>query len=163
MKKCSFTEHKEISAILFCQNCKIYICNKCEKIHSGWFKNHFLCYLDKDIKEIFTGFCKEENHSDELDYFCKNHNKLCCAKCITKLKSKENGQHTDCDIHFIKDIKNEKKNKLKENIKCLEDMSNTLQHSINELKKIFETINKNKEELKIKIQKCFTKIKKCYK
>ena len=40
----------------------------------------------------------------------------------------------DCDIWFIKDIENEKINKLKDNIKCLEDMSNNLEHKINELK-----------------------------
>ena len=71
MKKCSFTENKEISVVLFYQDCKIYICNKCEKIHSGWFKNHFILNLDKDIKEIFTGFCNEENNSYELDFFSK--------------------------------------------------------------------------------------------
>ena len=29
-KKCSLEEHKEIDAILYCQDCKIYICKKCE-------------------------------------------------------------------------------------------------------------------------------------
>ena len=40
-----------------------------------------------------------------------------------KLKGKENGQHSDCDICFIEDIEKEKRNKLKDNIKCLEDIS----------------------------------------
>ena len=52
-----------------------------------------------------------------------------------------------------------KKNKLKQNIKCLEDLSNTLEQSINELKKIFDKINENKEELKNNIQNIFTKIR----
>ena len=38
-------------------------------------------------------------------------------------------------------------------------MSNTLQDSINKLKTIFEKINNNKEELKLKIQKIFTKLR----
>ena len=60
-KKCSFKSHQEINAILFCQNCKyIYICNKCEKIHSEWFSNHNIYNLDKDPSEIFTGFCTEK-------------------------------------------------------------------------------------------------------
>ena len=92
-------------------------------------------------------------------YFCKNHNKLCCASCITKIKDEQNGQHTDCDVCIIKDIENEKKNKLKENIKCLENLSKSLEESINKLKNIFEKINKNKEDIKLKIQKIFTTIR----
>ena len=45
-----------------------------------------------------------------------------------------------------------KKNKLSENIKYLEELSNSLQQTINELKNIFEKINENKKELKLKIQ-----------
>ena len=95
-KKCSLKEHIEIEAISYCQICSIYMCNKCEKIHSGLCQNHNPFNLDKDSKEIFTGYCKIENHQVELDYFCKNHNILCCAKCIIKIESKGKGQHKDC-------------------------------------------------------------------
>ena len=104
-KKCSLTKHSEIDAIYFCQECKVNFCNKCENYHSEIFENHHLFKLDKNNKEIFTGFCKEENHFDKLSYFCKTHNQLCCAACISKIKGKGNGQHTDCDIVFIEDIK----------------------------------------------------------
>ena len=56
-------------------------------------------------------------------------------------------------------LKKKKKNKLKENMKTLEDLSLNLKETINELKIIFEKIENNKEELKIKIQKIFTKIR----
>ena len=74
-----------------------------------------------------------------FEYFCKTHNQLCCAACIPKIKNKKNGQHTDCEIYLIEDIKDKKKNKLNENIKCLEDLSNILENTINELihKQIF--------------------------
>ena len=49
--------------------------------------------------------------------------------------------------------------KLKENIKCLEDLSIIFEESINEVKKVFEKINKDKEELKMNIQKIFTKLR----
>ena len=45
------------------------------------------------------------------------------------------------------------------NIKSLESLFNKLELSINELKKLFKRINENKEELKLKIQKLFTKIR----
>ena len=150
LKKCSLIEHKESNAILFCYDCKIFMCNKCEKHHSELFRNHQQFKLDKDITEIFTGYCNEENHSDELTYFCKTHNKLCCAKCITKIKGEKNGQHTDCDICFVKDIENDKKNKLNKNIKILEELSINLEQTINDIKKLFTKMNENQEKIKEK-------------
>jgi len=161
MEKCSSMNHKEIDALSFCGECKIYMCNKCDKFHSEMFQNHNSIKLEKgkDITELFTGFCKEKSHRDELKYFCKTHNELCCAECIAKIKGEENGQHSDCDVCFIKDIENEKRNKLKENIKCLEDISINLEQKIKELKPIYAKINESKEELKINIQKIFTKLR----
>ena len=158
-KKCSLKEHKEIDAIYFCQECKIYICNKCDQFHSNWYKEHHKFNLNKDLMDIFTGFCQEKNHSVELRYFCKTHNKLCCAECITKIKDNENGQHSDCDICIIQDIEKIKKNKLSENIIYLQNLSQSINESLSEFKIIFEKINENKEELNLKIQKIFTKLR----
>ena len=159
MKKCSFRTHNEIDAINYCLECKVFMCNKCEKFHSDLCQNHHSYSIDKDINEIFTGFCKEENHLNKLDYYCKNHNKLCCAACISKIVGKGNGQHKDCEICFIEDIKENKKSNLKENIKYLNELSNILESSINELKLIFQKINDNKEKIKQNIQNVFTKIR----
>ena len=60
---------------------------------------------------------------------------------------------------FNKKIKNEKKKKLSENIKHLENLSVTIEQSINELKQLFKKINKDKENIKLIIQKIFTKIR----
>ena len=156
--KCSFKNHKEINAINYCQECKIYMCNKCINQHDGLFDNHHQYNLDKDIKEIFTGFCKEDNHYD-LKYFCRNHNVLCCTACLCKIKNEGNGQHVDCEVCCIKDIKDEMKNKLKKNIKFLEELSYNLKESINEFKIKIEKINEKKEQIKLKIQKIFTKFR----
>ena len=158
-KKCSLTEHGEIDAISFCNECKIYMCNKCEKVHSGLLKHHFVYSLDKNMTNIFTGTCKVKNHSMKLEYFCKDHNQLCCAACIAKIRCKGNGKHKNCKIFYINKIKKNKKNLLNENVKYLEDLSLTLEESINELKKLFETINENKDKLKLKIQQIFTRIR----
>ena len=69
------------------------------------------------------------------------------------------GQHNDCNVCYYEDIINEKKENLKNNIKILEDLSNSLQSSIDELKIIVEKISKNKEEIKLNIQRAFTKIR----
>ena len=144
--KCSLKKHEENGAIIYCQECKIYMCNKCNKSHSDLFENHHQYVLEKDIKEIFTGFCKEKNHYDDLEYYCKTHNLL----SYIKIKNA---------VCLIEDIKEVKKEKLNENFKSLEDLSNNIQQSIDKLKKIFEKINLDKEEIKLTIQKVFSQLR----
>ena len=110
--KCFTEEHKEIDAISFCPQCRVYMCNKCDNTHSSFLKNHHSYKLNKE-EELFTGYCKEKNNPIKLEFFCKNHNELCCAACIAKLKEKGAGQHKDCDMCNIENIKEETKNKLK--------------------------------------------------
>lgn len=115
--KCSFEDHKEIDATKYCPICNIYLCNKCEKFHSGMHKNHQTFQLDKNIDELFTGFCTDKNHIKELNFFCKDHNELCCACCITKIKERGYGMHSDCNVCDINNICEEKKKNLANNIK----------------------------------------------
>jgi len=65
----------------------------------------------------------------------------------------------NCDIYDIEDILYEKKNNLKKNIKSLEELSKTLQSSIDELEIIIKNISENKEEIILNIQKTFTKLR----
>ena len=155
-QKCSNEEHKE--AILYCQQCKIFMCNKCLNNHKELFKNHQLNNLDKN-NDIFIDLCKKPGNEKKMEFFCKGHNELCCVCCISKLDNKGYGQHKDCDVCQIENIKEEKKNKLNENIKNLQDLTNSLINNIDELKLMFEKINKNKEELKLYVQKIFTKLR----
>ena len=160
MKKCSLIKHSEINAITYCYECKRYLCNKCLGHHSELFENqHHLINIDKNENDILLDICQIDNHYIKYDYFCKDHNQLCCSCCITKIKNEKDGQHSDCNICLLKDIKDEKINKLKNNIKFLEDLSKNLDNSIKELNDIYEKINKNKEEIKLKIQNIFTKIR----
>ena len=55
--KCSSSNHKENEAILFCQDCKIYLCKKCEVHHSELFQNHFQINVKiaKEDNKLFTG------------------------------------------------------------------------------------------------------------
>ena len=69
------------------------------------------------------------------------------------------GQHKDCEVCIIEKIKEEKKNKLKENIKNLEDLQNKFNESMESLKRIFENIEKDKDNFKLEIQNIFTKMR----
>ena len=156
---CSSKKHKELNAVSFCQECSINMCNKCQNHHSELFENHHIYNIDKNINEIFTGFCKDKNHNKELKYFCKDHNKLCCAVCLCKIADEGNGYHNNCEVCSIKDIEKEKRNKLKDNLKWLEEISTNLGQSINLMKDFGEKLNEQKEKLKLNVQNIFTKIR----
>lgn len=158
--KCSSNKHKDTNAISYCINCKLYLCNKCQKMHSEFYEEHNLINLDKDLNNFFIDECNKENHDKiKLKFFCKKHNILCCAYCVSKINKFGFGEHYNCDFAHINEIKEEKRNKLKENIKTLQELSKNIDNIINELKNINENINKDKDELKINIQKLFTKLK----
>ena len=158
-QKCSSKKHEELDAITFCEQCKIFMCNKCLNFHKELFEYHQQYNIDKNNNELFIDICKKNGHEKKLEFFCKMHNELCCVGCISKLNEKGYGQHKDCDVCSIENIKEEKKKILNENIKYLQDLSNNLENAINELKDIFENNNKRKDELKLYVQKVFTKIR----
>ena len=159
-RKCSNKKHSELNAVNYCNICNLYLCNKCSNMHLELLNTHKVYNLAKNNnQEIFTGLCQEGNHKESLMFYCKNHNKLCCAACLSKMEVNGYGQHFNCEVCLIKYIKDEKKNKLKENIKYLEDSSKNIIESVNKLKEIYEKINKSKEEIKLKISKIFTKIR----
>lgn len=75
------------------------MCSKCNFYHSELFKNHHI-NENKNLENKFTGLCLEKNHLNELKYYCKNHNQLCCISCISKIKDNDIGQHKDCEIPY---------------------------------------------------------------
>ena len=111
------------------------------------------------LKSFKYFICKEPNHGNKLEFFCKNHNTLCCVSCTSKIGKKGLGLHKDCDVCFLEDIKEEKKEKFKSNTKYLEEISNTLKESIDNLIKTNEKIAKDREDIHLKIEKTFSKIR----
>ena len=157
-QKCSLIDHKDINATNYCTKCSIYMWNKCIKFHSKIFKNHEIINLKKENNK-FIDICKEENHQNKLEFYCKTHNILCCVACVSKIKKSKYGQHSNCEVFSIEDIQEDKKTNLKKNIDYLDSLFNSLDYSIKELRQIFENINNNREKVKFKIQKIFIKIR----
>ena len=108
-------------------------------------ETHHLNNFHKINQDIFIELCKEQNHKDELEFYWKNHNKLCCAAYLSKIKGKGNGQHFEYNVCLIKEIEEEKKNKFKENINYLGESSKKMEESVQKLKEIFKEINKCKD------------------
>ena len=55
------------------------MCLKWETIYSSLCIKHNVFKLGKDLKDIFTGYYKIENHNNKLQYFCRDNNQLCCT------------------------------------------------------------------------------------
>ena len=159
-KKCSNKKHSEINAISYCIECNSYLCNKCSNFHSELFDGHHINNINKKEQNIFSGLCTEPKHKMQLEFYCINHNKLCCAACLSKIKGGGHGQHFNCEVCSLEEIEHEKKNKLKNNIKYLEESSLNIEESIKKLKEIYKQVNKSKVEITLKISSVFTKIRK---
>ena len=74
IKKCSLKKHTEVDAISYCQECKIYLCNKCLNHHKELFDKHNINNLNNDLNEIFIDACKQ--HNFKLEFYCESHNIL---------------------------------------------------------------------------------------
>ena len=122
-------------------------------------KNKKIEELNEDKKEKFTGFCEEKSHMCELEYFCKTHNKLCCVACISKLTNEYNGHHNNCDFCNIKNIEEEKKDIIKQNLINLNNLSKKYDKSTYNLKNQSEIFNNMKEKIILTIKNVFNKLK----
>ena len=91
-KKCFTEEHKDINAISFCPECRIYMCNKCENLHSPLFKKH----NPNKLKDIFD---KIEKDKEDL--------KLKVQNIFTKIRNALN----DREIQLLLEIDNIYNNK----------------------------------------------------
>ena len=64
-KYCSSLEHENTNAISFCPKCGIYLCKKCEIIHSKLLITHVIVNFDNNLDDNFTGFCIEKEHQNK--------------------------------------------------------------------------------------------------
>jgi len=101
-------------------------------------------------ENFFKGICQEPNHSKKLEYFCRTHNILCCSVCVSEIKNYEKGLHSKCNFCKIEEVKDEKKNKLKENIKYLNEINKSISENVAKLNEIYDKIIYTKESLKLK-------------
>ena len=156
VKRCSTKSHWNKRAMKFCFTCNKYFCEICAVSHNKCDRKHELYSIESDFNLSFTGGCKEGNHPNKLEYFCKTHNNLCCAACLCKIREKGDGQHTECNACHISEIKEDKKIKLKNNIKLLKELTQNVKKMLKEVKKIYERTKPKIEDVKLNIKNIFT-------
>ena len=96
----------------------------------------------------------KKGDNKEITSFCKTHNILCSID-----STKESGNHYNCEVCDISEIKDSKLNDLKKNLNIIEDFVNSLGNSMDDLKKMIEENISDKEKLMKEIQEFFTKIR----
>ncbi|KAL3860260.1 hypothetical protein ACJMK2_010407 [Sinanodonta woodiana] len=99
-RRCDPCWSKELhsTAKTFCKECGELLCEECKKYHKMFkaFKSHSLVEADDAMKkpEESLQYLHQQKCAQHIDvkveYFCKNHDVLCCAKCITT-------NHRKCD------------------------------------------------------------------
>ena len=156
VKRCSTKSHWNKRAMKFCFTCNKYFCEICAVSHNKCDRKHELYSIESDFNLSFNGGCKEGNHPNKLEYFCKTHNNLCCAACLCKIREKGDGQHTECNACHISEIKEDKKIKLKNNIKLLKELTQNVKKMLKEVKKIYERTKPKIEDVKLNIKNIFT-------
>ncbi|WAR08606.1 hypothetical protein MAR_018564, partial [Mya arenaria] len=81
---CSTCEENDLNteAQHFCPQCEHYMCDKCVKLHGGYFKKHVV-YGRGDIKK-WAGFSMDicDQHGNKLEVHCDDHQELCCSVCV---------------------------------------------------------------------------------
>ncbi|CAG2186174.1 TRIM66 [Mytilus edulis] len=81
-----FAENKTLKATKFCSDCEERLCSSCTESHDRFkaFKSHHvidLSSVDNKIPISVTKCCKI--HTELLlDYFCTDHDIICCRACI---------------------------------------------------------------------------------
>ncbi|XP_052809431.1 uncharacterized protein LOC128237892 [Mya arenaria] len=81
---CSTCEENDMNteAQHFCPQCEHYLCDKCVKLHGGYFKKHVV-YGRGDIQK-WAGFSMDicDQHGNKLEVHCDDHQELCCSVCV---------------------------------------------------------------------------------
>lgn len=156
---CSLDDHKDKEAIIECENCDIKLCNECSKIHKKYLPKHNLILMNS-LESFYLKYnCSYENHNKILNYYCENHNELCCALCLCIKEDSNFGIHNKCKILSINEIENIKKQNLTQNIKKLDDLTKKLEEKKEKISNILIQQEKNKEEIKKRVAIFFTEIR----
>ncbi|KAJ3443037.1 hypothetical protein M0812_12794 [Anaeramoeba flamelloides] len=79
------------TAMVFCRSCKKQYCERCDTSLHGSALSHHTRVLLSTWKETDDRKC--EIHSSELNFYCPDHWKLLCFKCIS--------MHTKCDVQEL--------------------------------------------------------------
>ena len=142
--------------VALCADCKLYLCQDCNKVHSKMKKTHNILSLSSIIKE---GSAVEltrkilhcpEHQKNELDYYCKTCDKMICLYCTVK-------DHIGHTHDIVKKAASEHRNMLMKIIAPVEEMSENLSKAEANIVSTQEKIKEQASEIdpSQQIDKCY--------
>ena len=169
---CSNSGHSSTPAKVYCLVCSLFFCEECETHHTFMFPSHAssVCTDLESFREVQGGKCG--CHPDYmLDYLCRTHDVLCCAKC----KLNQDGLHTKCNVvpidkdtcsggtkisgllqDRIYEIKIDKLERLKKKQNLLEErVTNTREIISNTFKEIRGILNERERKMLAELDRAF--------
>ena len=169
---CSNSDHNSAPAKVYCSVCSLFFCGECENHHTFMFPSHAssVCTELESFGQLHEGKCS--CHPDcMLDYLCRTHEVLCCAKC----KLNQDGAHTKCEVVPIEkemcdggprisallhdkifEIKVDKLERLKKKQNSLEEqVAETREIIISTFKEIRDALNEQELKAMTDLEKAF--------
>ncbi|XP_052216614.1 uncharacterized protein LOC127834639 isoform X2 [Dreissena polymorpha] len=83
------------TATVFCKDCNEFLCDACKNPHTVYKSGKHDIVNSHDRKSLLLGvdmkgMDKCQEHDKEIEFFCHDHAKLCCSKCVLI--------HRKCDL-----------------------------------------------------------------
>ncbi|XP_052680150.1 uncharacterized protein LOC128160887 [Crassostrea angulata] len=149
MKHCMFCKREELTVLAkhWCKSCAEPLCNDCKRFHKRVpiLQNHKIVDLN-DEENLKEDIDMDENcsiHKEKtLDFFCQDHNKLCCSACFAL-------QHKRCANFDTVDeiVKNISKDEMKDKLISLSNLVDCISKLRDENKRQYNTLCTQKEDI----------------
>ena len=151
--KCDECGDDNDPVVAVCVNCKSYLCQDCNKVHSKKNKIHDIVSLSS-ITDATTQSTEKvlycpEHRKNELDYYCETCDKLLCIYCATK---REHAEHTH---EQVEKMASKHRGMLAEMIAPVEEMSRNLSKAEANIVSIQEKIKAQASEIDQEIDNCY--------
>ncbi|KAL3884081.1 hypothetical protein ACJMK2_030303 [Sinanodonta woodiana] len=155
---CNSCRYENMSepAVHFCFECKEALCETCLKFHrklsdTKEHKTININEISNNLENLFklgNGFGCPKHVSKEIEYFCRNHDILCCATCLFN-------QHRDCKL--VHDLHNNTENLLRdintnEILRKLKVIEDSLKQFLTQKKADMSDLSVKVNELEAQIQ-----------
>ena len=121
------------SAVRYCAQCRMFLCQDCLRHHDDWTTNHMTLNLEEVANTAYQLPSTKPNaqvlctdHDKSLEIFCETCDELICHLCTVK-------KHRDHDYDVVSDAYNKHKLGIESNLQPLDQQINRLNEAVNDL------------------------------
>ncbi|XP_072044604.1 tripartite motif-containing protein 2-like [Amphiura filiformis] len=153
-KSCDQCEEPDNMAIVYCQDCKHYLCESCHDIHTAWkaMKHHTVLTVEEKLSEKASPSCVDEqtycneHDNEETQFYCETCDKLVCEDCIDSKQCCH-----DHDTVTLQQAADYKLTGLKDQMKKCNEKKEEIQDAIDKIENIEEEISCSADKIRSKL------------